>query len=481
MFLSSDSLCPHLHRAGLQAEAIMNGVQHYGEVLFNGYPTKQPAQIQGPAPGTGTTLSGGAGTAGANSAISQADSIVGDATAAQNANTATAETAESPAPAASANPAASQAAAAGNAASEAAAGGNAAGGNEDGGSPSNMPGRKGASIGADNTSGGGGKRTSIVGGTEIAPAKGNNCFLLPSLCPQYNLPAPGFAGAGSDVQHVDGEPKKEPENDSSQPHVNPAATITAGDVLGAYVAVVPADPPPPTPAPYSPNLVFDTSMDNGAEGMGESIKVDTSSDAVFVGGAPIVSAGKVGRPTQLILRRVGSLTKGVPRLQNLAEMKGGQSAGSHARERLMKREILLSDEFNNSGGEDTSSTKDADLQKVDFDLQGLLPAYDKRVGTVNFGSRGMTDKRNNFLEGTTSATWSTKGIVSELVGFFRTGYQVKGESRTDPRNQKLEDVPIVSPRQNCSNCVTISQAPASVRILTPLGVAFISGAGSSES
>jgi len=475
-----------LHRAGLQAEAIMNGVQHYGEVLFNGYPTKQPAQIEGPAPGTGTTLSGGAGTAGANSAISQADSIIGDATAAQNANTAAAETAESPAPAASANPAASQAAAAGNVASEAAAAGNAAGGNEDGGSPSNMPGGKGASIDADNTSGGGGKSTSIAGGTEIAPAKGNNCFLLPSLCPQYNLPAPGFAGAGSDVQHVDGEPKKEPENDSSQPHVNPAATITAGDVLGAYVAVVPADPPPPTPAPYSPNLVFDTSMDNGAEGMGESIKVDTSSDAVFVGGVPIVSAGKVGRPTQLILRRMGSLTKGVPRLQNLAEMKGGQSAGSRAREsdrkRFMKRDILLSDEFNNSGGEDTSSTKDADLQKVDFDLQGLLPAYDKRVGTVNFGSRGMTDKRHNFLEGTTSATWSTKGIVSELVGFSRTGYQVTaGGAPADPRNQMLEDVPIVSPHHNRSNCVTISQAPASVHILTLLGVAFISGAGSSES
>ena len=91
-----------------------------------------------------------------------------------------------------------------------------------------------------------------------------------------------------------------------------------------------------------------------------------------------------------------------------------------------------SDEFEDTGGEDDS--KDADLYKVDEDLrglvpdydkqvgtvmeddsqdsdlyegdedlQGLVPLYDKHVGTVNFGSRGITDKRNDFLEGSSGS------------------------------------------------------------------------------
>jgi len=62
-----------------------------------------------------------------------------------------------------------------------------------------------------------------------------------------------------------------------------------------------------------------------------------------------------------------------------------------------------SDEFADSGNEDTS--KDADLQQVDADLRALLPGYDMKVGTVNFGSRGMTDKRNDFLEGTSGSNF----------------------------------------------------------------------------
>ena len=110
-----------------------------------------------------------------------------------------------------------------------------------------------------------------------------------------------------------------------------------------------------------------------------------------------------------------------------------------------------SGEFEDSGEEDTSM--DADLQKVDDQLQGVLPMYDHRVGTVNFGSRGMTDKRNDFLEGTsgsrfgspaTSAPASTMGKISELLGFIPTGLRVLGEARVDALNQKLDDVRIVS-------------------------------------
>jgi len=50
---------------------------------------------------------------------------------------------------------------------------------------------------------------------------------------------------------------------------------------------------------------------------------------------------------------------------------------------------------------------DADLSAVDDKLQGLLPMYDQRVGTVNFGSRGMTDKRNDFLEGTSGSQYGS--------------------------------------------------------------------------
>jgi len=171
-------------------------------------------------------------------------------------------------------------------------------------------------------------------------------------------------------------------------------------------------------------------MDNGAEGMGESIQVDTSSDAVFVGGAPIASAEEMGRPTELLLKRVGSVKTRAPRLQNLAEMEVRPFSGFPGRERSQLRDrkrlirpfTLLGDEFEDSSGEDTS--KDADLHEVDYDLQGLLPSYDREVGTVNFGSRGMTDKRNDFLEGTsgssmggpaTSATGSTRGHGSATM------------------------------------------------------------------
>jgi|NorSeaMetagenome_1021524.scaffolds.fasta_scaffold107284_2 hypothetical protein len=60
-----------------------------------------------------------------------------------------------------------------------------------------------------------------------------------------------------------------------------------------------------------------------------------------------------------------------------------------------------SDEFADTGEEDTSL--DSELQDVDAQLRKLLPAYDKQVGTINFGSRGMTDQRNDFLEGTSGS------------------------------------------------------------------------------
>ena len=96
---------------------------------------------------------------------------------------------------------------------------------------------------------------------------------------------------------------------------------------------------------------------------------------------------------------------------------------------------------------------DADLKNVDDQLQGVLPMYDQRVGTVNFGSRGMTSKRNDFLEGTsgsrfggpaTSAPGSKKGHISQLLGFIPTGLRVLGEAQVDTHNQKLDDVMIVS-------------------------------------
>jgi hypothetical protein len=37
----------------------------------------------------------------------------------------------------------------------------------------------------------------------------------------------------------------------------------------------------------------------------------------------------------------------------------------------------------------------------------VLPMYDHRVGTVNFGSRGVTDKRNDFLEGTSGSQFGS--------------------------------------------------------------------------
>ena len=275
--------------AGEQAEAIMSGVQHYGEVKFNGYPrplVEAPSETHT----RGSTLAGGAGTAGVNSALAQADSIVEGATAGQEANTAAATKNE----ASGAAPASRQTV-------QASAEGSAdegGGGNEKGGEPSNSPDEQGASSNGDNSGGGGGEASATDGGTETGPATGNNCYLLPDLCPQYSLPAPGVRGAGADVEHVEGEPKEEEkENDGSQSRSNPEANIETGGVLGAFVAPPPPDPPPPTPAPYTPNLVFDTSMDNGAEGMGESIQVDTSKDAAFVGGAPI--AAEKGRPTQL--------------------------------------------------------------------------------------------------------------------------------------------------------------------------------------
>ena len=451
-------------RAGLQAEAIMRGVQHYGEQLFNGHPpppTRQPESSPPPPAsqsGGGTTLAGGAGTSGANSAASQASAIVTAADAGQAANTAAATAAESPA----ASPATASTADA-----QAGAGGaNGNGGNEDGGSPSNMPNGEGASAnaasGGGGDGGGGGGGVGTPGGTETGPVTGNNCFLLPDLCPQYSLPAPGFKGAGADVVHVDGEPKEAPENDGSQPqHVNPAANIASDDVLGPYQANLPSDPPPPTPAPYSANLRFDTSMDNGAAGMGEGIEVDTSADARFVGGAPIAGAEERARPTQLLLKGV-ERKAAVPKLQTLAEMKSRpvpamgrplQVAGWHAAQRPRYPLIKLSDEFEDTGEEDTSL--DGDLQDVDDQLRKLLPAYDKQVGTINFGSRGMTDQRNDFLEGTsgskfsgpaTSTGGSKKGFASALFALVPTGMRVLPGARPDPRNQMLQDVPIVSCR-----------------------------------
>jgi len=52
-------------------------------------------------------------------------------------------------------------------------------------------------------------------------------------------------------------------------------------------------------------------------------------------------------------------------------------------------------------GGDTSL--DDELKDVDEQLRILLPVYDKQVGTINFGSRGMTTDRNDFLEGSSDS------------------------------------------------------------------------------
>ena len=416
----------------------MNGVQHYGEVLFNGHPPPPTSQQEfSPPPPSlsgGSTLAGGAGTTGANSAASQAAAIVSGADAGQAANTAAATAAESPA----ASPASSTG---GQASADAAAAGAAAaasGGNEKGGAPSNLPDGGAGAAGA--TAGGG--YTATGGATVTGPALGNNCFLLPSLCPQYSAPFPGIQGAGANVVHVDGDPKEPKANDGSQPEkVIPAANIQADAILGPIQAPLPADPPPPTPAPYSANLKFDTSMDNGAAGMGEGIQVDTSADASFVGGAPVQ---KLGRPTQLLA---------LPKLQTMAEIKSRlipasglrwSQAGLLSARRPRYPVITLSNEFEDTEGGDTSM--DGELQDVDEQLRKLLPAYDQVVGTVNFGSRGMTDKRNDFLEGTSgsefggpasSAGDSKQGSVSALFALLPTGMKVL--TKQEDRGERLED------------------------------------------
>jgi hypothetical protein len=410
----------------------MNGVQHYGEVLFNGHPPPPtPQQEFSPPPPSlsgGSTLAGGAGTTGANSAASQAAAIVSGADAGQAANTAAATAAESPAasPASSAGGQAGDAAAAGAAA--------ASGGNEIGGAPSNLP-AGGAGAASAKTGGG---STATGGATVTGPALGNNCFLLPSLCPQYSAPFPGIQGAGADVVHVDGDPKEPKANDGSQPQkVNPSANIQADSILGPIQAPLPADPPPPTPAPYSANLRFDTSMDNGAAGMGEAIQVDTSADASFVGGAPVQ---RKGRPTQLLSVKKMEIKKRIIPASRLRWSQAGLLSVRRPRYPVLK----LSNELEDTEGGDTSM--DGELQDVDEQLQKLLPTYDSVVGTVNFGSRGMTDKRNDFLEGTsgsefggpaTSAGDSKKGSASGLFALLPTGMKVL--TQQEDRGERLGD------------------------------------------
>ncbi len=196
--------------------------------------------------------------------------------------------------------------------------------------------------------------------------------------------------------------------------------------------------------------------------MGEGIEVDTSADARFVGGAPIAGAEERARPTELLLKGAGRKAA-VPKLQTLAELKSRpisamaqplQVAGWHAARRPRYPLVKLSDEFEDTGEEDTSL--DGDLQDVDNQLRKLLPAYDKQVGTINFGSRGMTDQRNDFLEGTsgskfsgpaTSTGGSKKGFASALFALVPTGMRVLPGARPDPRNQMLQDLPVVSCRR----------------------------------
>ena len=66
-------------------------------------------------------------------------------------------------------------------------------------------------------------------------------------------------------------------------------------------------------------------------------------------------------------------------------------------------EESTSGESENEGNDETSG--DAEMQAVDDDLKRVIDIYDHRVGTVNFGSRGMTDKRNDFLEGTSGSSF----------------------------------------------------------------------------
>ena len=379
-----------VNRPDLQAEAIFNGVQHHAEITFNGYPHPPQAPSLDQS-GGGSTLAGGAGATGADSAASQASAIISSATSDATSLTAAATAAESTAPAGNS--------ASGNGGETPA--GDHSGGNENGGSPSNMPteeekkaasggsDNKASSLNADNSEGGSGASTTTASGGEGPPALGNNCFLLPSLCPQYSPPFPGLKGTGSDVVHVDGDPPPEKENDGSEPpqNVNPEANNVLGeDSLGPLSAELPADPPPPTPAPYHAEIFVDTGSDNGAEGMGEGIAIDTSNEAKFVGGAPVESAAALGKPTQLLTKEEAS---DIPRLQTLAELRASSfPTFSHTRHSVRPRWRLIKLQSDEDVNGDTS--QDNDSKNVDDELAKTIEIYDKMVGTKNFGSRGMT-------------------------------------------------------------------------------------------
>jgi hypothetical protein len=318
--------------------------------------------------------------------------------------------------------------------------------------------------------------------------------LLPSLCPQYSFPYPGFKGAGGGVTHVDGEPKTDAASggsaqnvkpDGSVQKVNPDGTVNTGGnnelggpssdvVLGAFQgAPTKPDAPPPTPAPYAATLVFDTSADNGAAGTGEAIKVDSSVDASFVGGAPVVpAAAKMGsRPIELALVRVGDgIVQGASKLRNLAQMKTRPFAatkmpfvlpGGHHR-RFWQTKL--------SQEEDTGDhSNDDNLQDIDDQLGRLSSMYDKKVGTINFGSRGMTDTRNDFLEGSsgsifntmqTSAPGSKKSHVSKLLALVPTGLRIIPDAKV----AALEDIGAKNNKKSYDTEL-VALLPTSTRIM----------------
>ena len=362
----------HRHdSAGEQAAAIFSGVRHRGEILFNGYHRRPVAPEQsgegrmqsgGVRGRAGTTLGGGAGTRGSTSAAAQANAIVNDASAEQAANTAAATVAESEAHApstASDNARTAHASDGGGGAGDKDEGGgngpgdgrgqgsdSGSGGNEKGGAPPTKPPKDGENGGlSSGTAGSSSERDSVgvvgagtAGGRDdLPPVTGNNCFLLPSLCPQYSPPFPGIKGAGANTKHVSGEPEEERESQptsagdtaqqkgdtdstaqqmggsaSMQRNANDlAGNILGDDQLGPVGKASPSDPQPPTPAPYTPNIVVDTSQDNGAAGMGEGINIDTGVDASFVGGSPVEEKG---RSTDLfqVTRSVDSLAPRLP-------------------------------------------------------------------------------------------------------------------------------------------------------------------------
>jgi hypothetical protein len=195
------------------------------------------------------------------------------------------------------------------------------------------------------------------GAPEGGSAKtGNDCFLLPELCPQYSdfKPYPGKT-----VPFPTPPPLEEPEPKL----LIPEGTVPTKEEMDAAVAIAEANAEPegqaapaeaaaaaaqaagaPAPTgpigkapPTGPHIMIPTDSDMGAEGMGEVIDIDTSTDAAFHRQAR-------AKPVSLLQLRPA-------------------------------REMLLQEGGVGEEGE----------QDVDDEMTRTFSEYDRKVGTVNFG------------------------------------------------------------------------------------------------